>query len=97
MPRVAPLKPVGDGELNNKTRRTLPPHTPFYLLFGYHGGGVLAGESNDGVVSIASQLRPEAQLEAARIYGLDADHTAILRDPLTQERFNAILAEVAGG
>lgn len=73
-------------------RRRLPAHIAYHMLFGFHGGG--PDGSGDGVVSLASQLRPEAQEEARTIRGYDEDHTSILRSATVAARLNAILAEV---
>ena len=73
-------------------RRRLPEHIAYHLLFGFHGGG--PDGSGDGVVAVASQLRPEAQEEARSERGFDEDHTSILRSPAVAARVNAILAEL---
>lgn len=71
-----------------KHRRRLPEDVAYHMLFGYRG------ESGDGVVAIASQLRAEAQEEARSIRGYDEDHTGILASPAAADHLNAILAEV---
>ena len=53
---------------------------PHFLLFSFRGGASLFHGNNDGVVSIKSQLRSEAQISARLVRGFDADHTGILRD-----------------
>jgi hypothetical protein len=53
---------------------------PHFLLFSYRGGASLLQGNNDGVVSLESQLRYEAQIPASLVRGFDADHTGILRD-----------------
>lgn len=73
-------------------RRRLPENVAYHLFFGFAGGG--RGGSSDGVVSVASQLRPEAQEEARSLRGFDATHTGILRDPAVTARLNEILAEL---
>jgi pimeloyl-ACP methyl ester carboxylesterase len=73
--------------------RPLPEGVGHHMLFGFQRKSASLGESSDKVVSVASQLAPEAQKQAASIFGIDADHTAILRAPETSERLNAILAE----
>lgn len=72
-----------------KQRRRLPDHIAYHMLFGFHGGS-----SSDGVVSIGSQLRPEAQEEALSLRGFDETHTGILKSPATAARLNEILAAV---
>ncbi|ABZ78364.1 hypothetical protein Shal_3824 [Shewanella halifaxensis HAW-EB4] len=49
------------------------------LIFGYKVSGIINKKSNDGVISLDSQLRDKAQLQAERIYGLNEDHVSILR------------------
>jgi pimeloyl-ACP methyl ester carboxylesterase len=73
-------------------RRRLPAHIAYHMLFGFRPGG--PDGSGDGVVSLASQLPPEAQEEARTIRGYDEDHTSILRSAAVAARLNAILAEV---
>lgn len=65
--------------------RLLPGDVPHHLLFGF-----IPGKGDDGVVSVASQLRWEAQREARRLYGLPYDHAAILRAAET----SSLLAEI---
>jgi len=59
------------------------------MLFGVKGGC-----SSDGVVAIASQLRPEAQEEAVSLRGFDETHTGILDSAAAAAHLNAILAAV---
>jgi len=46
-------------------------------------------------VSVASELRPEAQIEAETIFGFDANHTQILRLAETATLLNEILEDAA--
>jgi pimeloyl-ACP methyl ester carboxylesterase len=73
-------------------RRRLPEHIAYHLLFGFRGGG--PDGSGDGIVSVASQLRAEAQEEARSQRGFDEDHASILRSPAVAARVNAILEEL---
>ena len=50
----------------------------YHMMFGFHGGGI---RLSDGVVALSSQLRPEAQKEAATVRGFDETHTGILASP----------------
>jgi pimeloyl-ACP methyl ester carboxylesterase len=59
-------------------RRTLT--MPYFLLFSYKKSGSSFGESGDEVVTLASELRAEAQSEASAVYGFNSGHTAILQD-----------------
>jgi len=88
---LAPGSPFLDGlfyENTEKTRRRrLPESMAYHLLFGIRGKG-----STDGVVSIGSQLRYEAQEEARSIRGFRETHTSILESPRVAARLNEILA-----
>jgi pimeloyl-ACP methyl ester carboxylesterase len=60
-------------------RRTLPDSIEHYLAFSFHGSSVIAlPESNDGVVSILSELAPSAQEQAHAMRGFDVTHRSIL-------------------
>jgi pimeloyl-ACP methyl ester carboxylesterase len=74
----------------------LPAHTAFHLLFGYRRNPLRLGPSEDGVVTLESELRLEAQREARSLLGVDADHVGILGRPETGRRLAEILAAAAG-
>ncbi len=67
--------------------------TPHYLLFGFKGTGKVAGENSDGVVSIASQLKPVVQQEARLVRSFNEDHVSILQNGEVAALINKILAE----
>ncbi len=50
-------------------------------------------DSNDGVVTLDSELQPWAQDQAAHLYGYDADHTSILVLPEALARLARLLAD----
>jgi hypothetical protein len=77
-----------DDPQQRKVRRRLPDTVAYHLLFGFKGG------ATDGVVAVASELRPEAQEEARSVRGYDEDHVGILASPAVAARVNEILAEV---
>ena len=54
---------------NVRVRRLVPGHVTCYLVFTYLRNSHAPGASGDGVVTVASELRPEAQDEATRIFG----------------------------
>lgn len=58
----------------------LPDGMPFNLLFSFRKDGFIAAGSSDGVIQLSSQLRSEAQEEAAWMRGFDEGHVSILRD-----------------
>lgn len=62
-----------------RARRRLPD-TDMALLFSYRRTAYISQASNDGVIAVSSLLRPEAQDEAATIYGYDATHMGILEN-----------------
>ncbi len=70
----------------------LPATCPHYLLFSFKGKNRFAGGNSDGVVTIASQLRPEAQNSAALVRGFDEDHTTILKNDAVSELLNQVLS-----
>lgn len=61
--------------------RPLPGSIDHSLLFGHRGGYSLLRPSSDGTVTLASQLRPQAQAEARLVMGFDEDHGSILSSP----------------
>jgi hypothetical protein len=73
----------------------LPPAIPHHLLFSYGGGSRLSGAPSDGVVTLASQLDPSAQNEAAKIHGFNESHTGILSSGAALTLVNDLLAEAA--
>jgi pimeloyl-ACP methyl ester carboxylesterase len=65
---------------------SLPRAVPYYLLFAFS-----EGESSDGVVEIASQLRSEAQEEAEVIRGFAGTHTGVLESEDVQRVLSRFL------
>lgn len=62
-----------------------------YLFFTYNGAGsYVLPTSNDGVVSVASQLLPAAQEDAVTVFGYDEGHVSILSNPDLIERVEAV-------
>ncbi|MBW2241982.1 MAG: alpha/beta hydrolase [Deltaproteobacteria bacterium] len=74
------------------TRRKLPDHLPHHMLFGFRRDDSLPGLCSDTVVSVASELRSEAQEEAVTIFGYDTDHVGILNREDAAARLNGFLA-----
>ena len=58
--------------------RPLPSEIQHNLLFGFHVDSFIGADSSDGVVTLASQLREEAQTGASVIHGYDEGHVSIL-------------------
>lgn len=67
-------------------RRRLPDTMAKHLLFSF-----IDSQSGDGTVSLVSQLRPEAQEEADRIYGYPQSHMGILNTPETANLLKRLL------
>lgn len=69
--------------------------TTKHLLFSYAGGdGMSWGATTDGVITLASLLRRQAQDSAATIYGFDVSHIGILSDPEAIDRVNRLLSDL---
>ena len=65
-----------------------------HLIFTYRGSRSLVQEpSNDGAVSVASQLKREAQVDAVGLYGFDKSHVDILSDPDVIDLVRSVLAD----
>ena len=56
----------------------LPSGVPHHLVFGFQNTSLLGGDSGDGTITLASQLRREAQLQAMSQRGFDEDHMSVL-------------------
>ena len=69
-----------------------PHFPPHHLLFSYRGkSSMVLPSSNDGTVSVASQLRDEAQNGAVRVRGYDASHMAVLSESAVITDLNRVL------
>lgn len=77
------------GTAVNKQRRSLPKTLEHHLLFSF-----IDSDAGDGTVSLASQLRPEAQEDAHRLYGYQHSHMGILNAPETVKVMNQLLDKV---
>ena len=70
----------------------LPAHMRFYLLFAHRGKySLLRNTNTDGVVSLKSQLLPEAQETAVNVRGFDESHVDILHSPKALAQLHQIL------
>lgn len=72
-------------------QQPLPAGVRHTLLFGHRGGHHLLGQNTDGTVTLASQLRPEAQSQAAMVMGFDEDHVSILSAPAVSREIHRAL------
>lgn len=74
----------------------VPDRVVQHLLFAFRRKSASLGESGDGVVSLRSELRPEAQDEARSQRGFDVDHTGILESPAAISHVTSLLDAAAG-
>ena len=70
----------------------LPQATKHHLLFTFSRKSASLGESGDGVVTLASELLPQAQRDAFKLYGFDENHTSVLSNPQVSLLLNQLLA-----
>lgn len=82
----------GSPFLDDLFDRKLKGRVNHHLFYGYHAkrSPVMPAE-NDGTVSVASQLRPEAKADAASVQGYDENHVSILSARAPLQRAKAIL------
>lgn len=73
----------------------LPGDVEHHLLFSFRNESGLRRGSGDGVIPLASQLRPEAQAQATTLRGFDDDHMSVLENPEVHRLVNELLG--AGG
>ena len=72
------------------------PGVPHYLLYSFHDDRTVAlGGPSDGVVTVASQLRPAAQQGALRVEGFDETHMGILEAKQVSARLNELLSRTS--
>jgi hypothetical protein len=71
--------------------KPLPDDIEYHLLFGFDDG-----LQSDGVVALGSQLRVEAQAEAAVVQGYRATHTGILESKAAAAQVATALQRCAG-
>jgi len=71
------------------SRHTLPQEIANHLFFTF-----IDNEAGDGTVSLASELRHEAQEEATRLYGYEKSHMDILTTPEMLKTVNGLLDSV---
>jgi len=66
----------------------------YYLFFSYKGtNSLILDTSNDGVISLSSQLYEKVQKTADKVYGIDKNHIDILSSKITIDLINNILEE----
>ena len=71
------------------------PGVPHHLLYSFRNDRTIAlGEPSDGVVTVASQLRPAARQNAVEVQGYDETHMSVLEASAVSARLNALLASI---
>ena len=80
----------GSDYLKSLFATPLPRRMAHHLVFTFKGSS--SGESADGVVTVASQMYPQAQHEAVRLYGFDDTHDGVLSDKEASALLNDLLA-----
>lgn len=90
IPSWRDMQPDGDF-LRTLFERPLPPQVRHALLFGHRGGSLLHRTGSDGTVTLASQLRHEAEAAAAMVLAFDADHAGILSSPSMHTQLGRVL------
>ncbi len=91
VPAWIDLQPGGEF-LQQLSARPLKPAVPHHLFFGFKHGVVPIDTSNDGTVSVGSQLAAWAQADAARTYGDDVSHEGILQSAEVFAQYQELLA-----
>lgn len=72
----------------------LPSHLEYNLFFSYRGGWHWTiPRSNDGTVSLRSELFLPVELSANKVLGFDVTHGGILSSPAVIERLNILFEE----
>jgi pimeloyl-ACP methyl ester carboxylesterase len=78
LPSWRDLNPANDF-IRDLFRKPLPDFVHHELVYAFHNPGTIKlGENSDGVVTLTSQLRPQAQAQASGQFGFDNSHTDIL-------------------
>lgn len=72
----------------------LPKGLEHHLLFTYRGRALTSGGANDRVVSLVSELDPQAQAQAKRLYGFDEDHVSVLSSRAAIDTIKTLLASI---
>jgi pimeloyl-ACP methyl ester carboxylesterase len=84
---------TGSGYIEDLRKIELPDNIPFYLFFSFSGNSTMNRDSDDGVISIRSQLSYHFQDQAQKIFGSYEDHVSILQDKWTFDKFSKLLEE----
>ena len=84
----------GSAFQTNILNKNLPSSLDHYLFFAYKGkNSLILDSSNDGVISLSSQLFEKAQEKASLVYGFNETHVSILRSELLSLYLNEIISK----
>ena len=73
-------------------REKFPDTLKHYLFFGYKGkSSLVLDKSNDGTISLSSQLFETAQNQSSKIYGFNENHISILKSKIVIDKIDEIL------
>jgi pimeloyl-ACP methyl ester carboxylesterase len=78
--------------LGNLFKEPLPPSASLHIAFAYVSDRSPTGKPGDGVVSLKTQLRIDAQREATSMRGFHEDHVSVLACKELQDYMNKVLA-----
>lgn len=77
--------------LGNLFTAPLPPGASLHIAFAYLSDRSPTGKPGDGVVSLKTQLRLDAQREAASMRGFHEDHVGVLSSEELRDYVNTVL------
>ena len=84
----------GSAFQTNILNKNLPSSLDHYLFFAYKGkNSLILDSSNDGVISLSSQLFEKAQEKASLVYGFNETHVSILKSELLSLYLNEIISK----
>jgi pimeloyl-ACP methyl ester carboxylesterase len=96
IPSWRDLQPEGP-YLTSLFAKPLPAAVHYTLLFGHLSGEGMVGEPTDGTILVSSQLRAEAQQDAALVMGFDESHAGILSSPKVVSEVQRVFAAGVDG
>lgn len=81
----------GGSFMESLFKTPLPPNAQLHLAFAFQDETSFSGKPGDGVLSLRTQLRAEAQREASSMRGFYDEHTAVLGNPELIRYMNQVL------
>ncbi|HEX6398219.1 MAG TPA: alpha/beta fold hydrolase, partial [Steroidobacteraceae bacterium] len=96
IPSWRDLQPEGP-YLTSLFAKPLPAEVHYTLLFGHLSGEGMVGEPTDGTILVSSQLRAEAQQDAALVMGFDESHAGILSSPKVVSEVQKVFGAAVDG